>query len=102
VDGLVLDSRRHLMQMIWDRVEPFLSVGVIGSLGLRASRLPRSLLRFKQLDAPCAAQDRARDATDRQPFGTRGAVAMFALTAALTIGYLIACSAVGTPRAERE
>ena len=75
-------------------------LGVVGALALASFGVYLGrFLRFNSWDALVRPrQDRARDRTEiENPFGhPRLVAALFVLTAALTIGYLIVYSAVGT------
>ena len=92
----------YLMQTIWERAAgPFVSwLGVVGALALASFGVYLGrFLRFNSWDALVRPRSIAHVIATEidNPFGNPRIVgAMFALTAALTIGYLIVYSAVGT------
>jgi uncharacterized membrane protein len=101
--GLLLGfASLYLMQMIWERAvgAVWSWLGVIGALALASFGVYLGrFLRFNSWDALVRPRRIAHVIATEidNPFGNPRIVgAMFALTAALTIGYLIVYSAVGT------
>ena len=92
----------YLMQMIWERAVGVVWswLGVIGALALASFGVYLGrFLRFNSWDALVHPRRIAHVIVTQvdNPFGNPRIVgAMFALTAALTIGYLLVYSAVGT------